>query len=163
MTLMSHNENCGVHHRMCGDPQRCRLEVEIVQLREEAKGAAPSTCTECKEECYDFISRNGQLLCIDCIDKEKGVICDNHHTDVVGGGCWVCATLHSHPDRELHINNLVEHIRTLKKEVATLYSEIDQLRRHAEKLSLTTIGKARGAMYEAIAVLRESLEQTKGE
>ena len=41
-----------------------------------------------------------------------GEICDNHSIEACGGGCWVCATIHSHPDREKLIMGLREALNT---------------------------------------------------
>ena len=46
-----------------------------------------------------------------------GEICDNHNIEVCGGGCWVCATIHSHPDREKLIGQLREQYLEMRNEV----------------------------------------------
>ena len=60
-----------------------------------------------------------------------GTICDAHETEVCGGGCWVCATIHSHPDREKLINQLRKQLLQVEADNHTLVARIKKLERLA--------------------------------
>jgi len=81
----------------------------------------------------DAVEAERDAALADAQIAHKGVICDSHDTDVCGGGCWVCATLSSHPDREKLISTLRGMVDKANADISTLLRGIRDLERRLGK------------------------------
>lgn len=79
-------------------------------------------CLDCVKQGVESSDR--ELEKVRAILQSNWDICENHNIEVCGGGCWVCATINSHPDREKLVGQLRVELKEARGDIGTLLSDL---------------------------------------